>query len=390
MNQLPKRLQSIDVFRAVTMLLMIFVNDVSGVKQIPAWIEHAAAAEDGLGIADIIFPAFLFIVGLSLPFALRNRINTGSSKLNAGGYILSRSLALLVMGFFHVNLENYSPAAILPYSIYTILATLCFFLIWLDYPPSMVKIKKYSFMGAGALLLIVLVFLYKGGDAGSPEGMKASWWGILGIIGWAYLVCAFIFLFTKGRFYFLLPVLALFALFNIVVHTGLLKLNLWVLGDASSVTLVMAGVIISLLYGEVTRRGKDKFLWTLFISTGLTLVAGGLLIRPFAGGISKIHSTPAWIFICAGISLLVFTFFIFLVDVKGKQNWFHFTRPAGTSTLTCYLIPYLLYSVFGLVHFHYPRWLNYGAGGIIRSFVVAFFVVWLAGLMEKRRLRLKI
>ncbi len=43
MKSLPVRLHSIDVFRAVTMFLMIFVNDVGAVTNIPEWIKHAAA-----------------------------------------------------------------------------------------------------------------------------------------------------------------------------------------------------------------------------------------------------------------------------------------------------------------------------------------------------------
>jgi len=74
MNPLPKRLHSIDIFRAITMLFMIFVNDVSSVKNIPAWIDHVDANADGLGFADTVFPAFIFIVGLSLPFAIKNRL----------------------------------------------------------------------------------------------------------------------------------------------------------------------------------------------------------------------------------------------------------------------------------------------------------------------------
>ena len=76
-GQLPRRLLSIDVFRAITMFFMIFVNDVSGVTNIPGWIEHVSAKADGLGFADTIFPIFLFIVGLSLPFALMKRMNRG-------------------------------------------------------------------------------------------------------------------------------------------------------------------------------------------------------------------------------------------------------------------------------------------------------------------------
>src|SRR6201995_5429144 len=102
MQTLPKRLLSIDVLRALTMFLMIFVNDASGVKHIPQWIDHAPGDADAMGFADTIFPAFLFILGLSLPFAINNRIKKGESSSNILIYILTRSAALLIMGFYHV------------------------------------------------------------------------------------------------------------------------------------------------------------------------------------------------------------------------------------------------------------------------------------------------
>lgn len=127
MHPLPKRLHSIDVFRAITMLFMILVNDVSSVKQIPAWIDHVDANADGLGFADTVFPAFLFIVGLSLPFAIKNTLKKNESFFKIAGYIITRSLALLIMGFFHVNGENYSATAALPKSVWTIPPQLVFF-----------------------------------------------------------------------------------------------------------------------------------------------------------------------------------------------------------------------------------------------------------------------
>lgn len=390
MTQIPKRLQSVDVFRAITMLLMIFVNDVSGVKQIPSWIEHVAASEDGLGFADTVFPAFLFIVGLSLPFAIRNRINRGDTLINISIYIFSRSVALLVMGFFQVNSENYSSAALLPKAVWIMAITISFFLIWLDYLPAMAKTKKYILTGSGIALLVLLAFLFKGGTLAAPEGMRPSWWGILGIIGWAYLVCAFIFLFTKGTIPFLIFVVILFMIINITQHSGLLKLNLPVIGDASSVTLVMLGILLSVLYGELSGKKNDQYLLLLFLTIAMVLIVGGLIIRPFTGGISKIYSTPAWVFICAGISVLFFTLIIWLVDISRMQNWFNIIRPAGTSTLTCYLIPYLLYSVYSLLHFKYPPFLNSGIGGLIRSFTVSLLIIMLVGSMEKIRIRLKI
>ena len=389
-KQLPRRLLSIDVFRAITMFFMIFVNDVSGVISIPGWIEHVKANEDGLGFADTIFPIFLFIVGLSIPLALMKRMKRGDSFYKTSTYILTRSIALLVMGFFHVNLESYSKLAILPAAVWEIFITVAFFLIWIDYPDKMNKSKKYFLQGLGILTLIIMAYLFKGGKPEAPVGLKPYWWGILGIIGWSYLVCAFIYFLSKGNLWAQLTAFVVFMIINVAFHTHVLKFSLWVIGNAASVSLTMAGIVISLLYKELAGKGKDKILWILFATFGIVMLAFGLLIRPYAAGISKIRATPAWVAICIGIGILVFELLIYLVDIKGKQNMFKWIRPGGTSTLTTYLIPYLLYSIYTLAGFHYPKFFNEGAGGIIRSFLVAFFVIWIAGLLEKRKIRLQI
>ena len=52
------RLASIDILRAITMVLMIWVNDFWTLTNIPKWLQHANATEDYLGFSDIIFPLF--------------------------------------------------------------------------------------------------------------------------------------------------------------------------------------------------------------------------------------------------------------------------------------------------------------------------------------------
>ena len=160
---LPKRLLSIDVFRGITMLLMIFVNDASGIDNIPKWIDHVDGDVDGLGFADTIFPAFLFIVGLSLPFAIKGRIIKGESFYSIAGYILVRAAALIIMGFFHMNLEDYhsGDGALVSRAVWTLGITVSFFLIWLDYPLNVSKSKKYALMGLGILLLAEMAYIYK-------------------------------------------------------------------------------------------------------------------------------------------------------------------------------------------------------------------------------------
>jgi predicted acyltransferase len=386
----PKRLHSIDVFRAINMFFMIIVNDLSGVGHVPLWIDHVTANEDAMHFADTIFPIFLFIAGLSIPLAIDRRISKGDSFIKIAGYILTRSFALIVMGFFHVNMEDYSSAAPLPIGVWEFLLTLSFFLIWLDYPAAMPKVKRYTLTGIGVIILIGLAFLYKGGSSTAPEGLNPQWWGILGIIGWAYLLCASAYLLAKGKLPILAGVLVLFVAVNIGAHADIFDFNLWVIKDGASASLVMFGVVISLLYSKMAAKDNYGRVWLIFTLSGIALILLGFLIRPYSEGISKVHSTPAWVFICTGIAILFFELMIWLVDVKGKQNWFKVIKPAGTSTLTCYLLPYFIIAVFYMINFTYPYEFNNGLGGIIRSITISFIVIIITGFLERKRLRLKI
>ena len=56
------RLLSIDVLRGLTILVMMFVNDLEGVRGAPAWMKHVQpSTADGMTFVDVVFPAFLFI-----------------------------------------------------------------------------------------------------------------------------------------------------------------------------------------------------------------------------------------------------------------------------------------------------------------------------------------
>ena len=90
------RLASIDVFRALTMVLMIWVNDFWSLNGVPKWLQHASATEDYMGFSDIIFPLFLFIVGLSLPLAIENRRKKGDSTGEIARHLFDRTISLPV------------------------------------------------------------------------------------------------------------------------------------------------------------------------------------------------------------------------------------------------------------------------------------------------------
>lgn len=63
-----KRLKSLDIFRGISMVLMIFVNYGGGYYW---WTGHADW--NGFLIADIVFPWFLFIMGVCIPMSIRSQ-----------------------------------------------------------------------------------------------------------------------------------------------------------------------------------------------------------------------------------------------------------------------------------------------------------------------------
>ena len=94
MGGLTKRIQSVDIFRGATIVLMILVNTPGTWSNVYAPLLHAEW--HGYTPTDLVFPFFLFIVGTSIVFAYRNK------PVNAGTYkkITVRSLKLIGLGLF--------------------------------------------------------------------------------------------------------------------------------------------------------------------------------------------------------------------------------------------------------------------------------------------------
>lgn len=384
---MSNRIYTIDIFRAITMLLMIFVNDFWSLKEIPEWLEHAKADQDFLGFSDIIFPCFLFIVGMSIPYAFRNRISKGDNDLKILFHIAIRSVALLVMGFFTVNTEQNFTASGLTHGGFKILMVLAFFLIWNVYPKSE-NWKKYLFAGmqlAGIALLIILFLIFKGGKDVLGH-MTPQWWGILGLIGWTYLITAPIYLFARRLPWLLLVFWGLFTLLNIADHANWLKTP--IPGGGAFQGFAFAGIAASLLLDRATNLEKRNKLPLLYIGAGLLLLIGGLALRNFFI-ISKIQATPTWVFLCNAIAFGFLALIYFVVDLKGKANWFNLIKPAGTSALTCYLIPYVYYSLAAYA-FSLPVFLKTGIIGLGKSMVYALIIIGITALLGKVKVRLKI
>ena len=64
---------------------------------------------DAMTLPDIVFPAFLFIAGVSIPLALSRAAALGQSRGELFWKVLVRTLALLTMGVAMVNMEEHEP-----------------------------------------------------------------------------------------------------------------------------------------------------------------------------------------------------------------------------------------------------------------------------------------
>ena len=389
------RLASIDILRALTMLLMIWVNDFWSLTNIPKWLTHASATEDYMGFSDIIFPLFLFIVGLSIPLAIQNRLDKKDSKKEIAKHILIRSFSLLLIGVFMVNYESAnSESMLITRSYWCILMASAVVLIWTNWKRSPVPKKWHIYLQAtGIGILIFLAIIYKGGSNGDLW-MRTQWWGILGLIGWAYLLNALVYLYSNGN---LLVMISLWLLLNVLAIIGhsemSFKMNGFlsyfsVLYSGTVPALTAAGIVTTLLF---TRISKINLNWAylLIIGLGSLNIAYGIGTRPI-WGISKIQGTPSWLAICTGIGFLLFAILYYIADQKKITGWAKIIAPAGTATLTCYMIPYFVYPMHSMVSFRFPDALNAGVLGLFISFLFAMLVVVFTGWLERKGYKLKL
>jgi predicted acyltransferase len=92
------RMLSLDVFRGMTVAGMILVNNPGTWSAIYSPLEHAAW--DGWTPTDLVFPFFLFIVGVSITLALARRAESGGSKRDLYLKIIRRTLIIYALGTF--------------------------------------------------------------------------------------------------------------------------------------------------------------------------------------------------------------------------------------------------------------------------------------------------
>jgi predicted acyltransferase len=94
----PARLVSVDVFRGMTMVGMILVNNPGNPSATYRPLRHAEW--HGWTPTDLVFPFFLFIVGVSIVLALKRRLDGGAGRGPLVAKVAKRSLILFGLGLF--------------------------------------------------------------------------------------------------------------------------------------------------------------------------------------------------------------------------------------------------------------------------------------------------
>jgi len=396
LQQKTNRILTIDIMRGLTLFLMLFVNDLYE-KGVPGWMVHSKADFDGMGLADWVFPGFLFMVGISIPYAISSRMQKGESKMKVFLHILLRTASLLLIGVFMLNSGRLNSALTgISESLYSILMYISIFLIWNKYPEN-VKWQKL-FLGLKILGIVglgILAIIFKAGEPGHITWFVTGWWGILGLIGWGYFVAATASLLIGPKLWASVGLLLSFIVINILSQLGMLAfLNFLrpvfgVIIGGNVPMIVLAGLVVSLILRQRTFNPQKTA--GIILMMGIFSLAVGFFLRNWFI-ISKIYGTPSWGMICIGISMMLFALLYMIVDIKGKSKWAVVFKPAGQNSLTTYLAPDVIYfAIWGLsLPLFFYKQESSQLLAVIGSLGWALAMVGFSALLSKINIRLKL
>jgi predicted acyltransferase len=391
------RISSIDIMRGLTLVLMLFVNDLN-MSIAPAWLGHRAADFNGMGLADWVFPGFLFIVGMAIPFAFSRRFSSGQSLYDISRHILTRSLSLIIIGVLMLNSGRVNPELTgISKNLWAILMYLGVFLFWNDYPDKENKfftVTALKFTGLAIFTFLVLKF--RSGQPANNGSLITSWWGILGLIGWGYLVSAFAYVLCRDSILKTSLLALFFLILNMLSGWRLLgfldpvKPFFGIIIEGNVPFIVLCGLIGGLIIKKIPLIEFKKVI-LIFAALGLFCLAAGFILRKWFI-ISKIEATPSWGMICNGISFLVFILLYWIIDVRNKIKWTAFLQPAGENSLTTYLAPDILYYLIwssGIPILIYKQSLD-PIIVVAGSLAWALLMVGLTALLARLKIRLRI
>ncbi len=410
-----ERIFSIDVFRGMTILAMVFANelDMAMIRNVPWWLKHAKFSSpnpDFMTFVDLIAPAFLFVVGLSVPFALSRRQRRGEPPLRTWTHILLRTAGLMLIGIGMGNMRatdvlrnsNIVPIG-LTHASWSVLLLGSFILVWNDYPRAggWKRILFLLLRIAGLAMLVCLALVYRQiGRHGDLTGLRLRWY-VVGMIGWGYLIACIVWALCRRRPAGIVGCMALLIALDLGDRAGAFNRfhvldgirhyvpfgSIIGLRGAMTVTGLFVGTL--LLPESSVRTPRSRLTWIL--TTAAILYAVGFLLRPLYG-LSTPRQTPTWVLYSLALCCLIYAILYSVTDVWRLRRWAGFTLPAGRNPLVPYFLAFMLHPLTLVLRVGWLNdYLNAGLPGILRTagITILLGIVITAGLSRLHvRLRL--
>ncbi|RKY53626.1 MAG: DUF5009 domain-containing protein [Candidatus Neomarinimicrobiota bacterium] len=304
-----KRLISLDAFRGITIASMILVNNAGNWSAVYPPLEHAKW--HGWTLTDLIFPFFLFIVGVAIVFAFSKRIESGQSKKKLYLKILKRTLILFGLGlllnafpFFHLSTWRI-PGVLQRIAITYAIASI----IVLN-----TNIKWQAYIAA-SLLIIYWIIMKLVPVPGYGAGVLEPQGNLCGFIDGILL---------KGHTWMYAPAKG----FD---PEGLLS-------TIPAISSVLFGVLTG--HWLKTKKSNLEKVVMLFVVGIAAIVLGEIMSIWFH--INKNLWSSSYTVFTAGMALLFLGMCYWLIDIKGYKKWTTPFLVFGSNAITVYTISSLL------------------------------------------------
>ncbi|HEX5025407.1 MAG TPA: hypothetical protein VFV68_09045, partial [Agriterribacter sp.] len=270
----------------------------------------------------------------------------------------------------------------------------CIILVWNVYM-SLKRKWVFLFRTVGMAGLLLLAFIYRSGEDGTGH-IIPRWWGILGLIGWAYLFACIFFQLCKKNMVLMFLAIVFCVVFYIAGKSSIVHENpalRWIssqAGNAAHTSVVLCGIVLSTIYFDTGTLKTNARRFAEAGAFALMLFVAGYLLRPHFT-ISKIYATPTWCLYSAAICCVLFSMLYWLIDIKKISGWTNFFKPAATNPLLTYIIPGIWYALFAVLHITvFPGSLKYGLPGLLWSALFAILVMYLAKGLNALKIRLQL
>jgi predicted acyltransferase len=302
-----KRLLSLDVFRGATIAGMILVNNPGSWSDVYSPLLHAEW--HGWTFTDLIFPAFLWIVGMAMTLSFASRIERGDDRKRLLLHVIKRSAIIFALGLFLAGFPKFNFATI--------------------------RIPGVLQRIAVCYLVSAAIFLYTKwrGQAVAIVALCTGYWMLMTL--YPVPECGPGSLTKECNFARFIDGMALAG------HMWS-QSKVWDPEGIVSTLPAIATALFGILAGHLLRSGRsesEKAAW-MFAGGNALMFAGGFLSQWMP--INKsLWTTPYSIFM-AGLSMVLFASSYWLVDVQGWKRWSKPFEIYGMNAITVFVLSGLI------------------------------------------------